>query len=541
MPFIKFSNMFEFGRVVLKFCIAIVSYLWKIIEALYGLIIIGLFSNIDKKKKEERPTDEMKPKPYSSIPGPKAYPIIGSLHNYFGKNKKYDLNRLHRNGLSKYNEYGPIVKETFPFERDIVWLFNPEDIKNMYASEGKYPYRRSHLALEYYRLQNPEKYNNGGLLPTNGSAWGTLRQSAQKPLSKASTISNMMPEIDRVTIDFVEMLSEGEHDIFNHKNFLDELKKYFLEVTGVFTLGVRLGAIKKKLSKNSVPYQLIEAAFCTNSNILPTDNGLMLWKLFETDEYKKIRKSQEYIEATIQKHYQKISSSDQCNEAGLLSQYLSSEKLHIKDSLALAADMLLAGIDTSSYTTGFLLYEVGMNKQILDKLFNDINEIICTDDHIDHESKLDDYIKKFSYGKQVLKEALRLHPVSVGTSRMLENDGVFSGYKVPKGTLLVSQNQITSRLSDYFPFGDPNEFNPDRWNRDKDLKMNAIHPFLSLPFGFGKRMCIGRRMAEQSILALMFRIFQTFEVEWIGKDDLDCKSLLINEPDGDLEFVFKRR
>ena len=533
--------MLEFGCVCFEFFVSCISYLWKIIKTIYFKFLMKIALNINKKTRDEKDEDTNAPKPYCSIPGPKAYPIIGSLHNYFGRNKKYDLNRLHRNGMSKYKEYGPIVKETFPFGRDVVWLFDPEDIKKMYASEGKHPFRRSHLALEHYRLQHPEKYNNGGLLPTNGPAWGSLRQSAQKPLSKSSTLSNMMPEIDKVAIDFVEMLGDGKDCKFIHSNFLDELKKYYLEVTGVFTLGVRLGAIQKDLSTDSVPNRLIEAAFSTNSNILPTDNGLMLWKIFDTENYAQIRKGQEYIESIIHKYYHEMFSSAQSMESGLLSHYLSNEKLHIKDSLSLAADMLLAGIDTSSYTTGFLLYELGCHEELQDKLFDEINEIAGEESISSGEFKLDDCIKKFSYGKQVLKESLRLHPVSVGTSRTLDKDSVLSGYHIPKGTLLVSQNQITSRLGDYFPFDDPNAFNPDRWIRDGNNATSQIHPFLSLPFGYGKRMCIGRRIAEQSILALMFRMFQTYEIDWIGVKNLDCKSLLINEPDSNLVFSFKRR
>lgn len=49
---------------------------------------------------------------------------------------------------------------------NIVWLFKPEDIQTMYQHEGKYPLRRSHLALEKYRLDKPDLYNTGGLLPT---------------------------------------------------------------------------------------------------------------------------------------------------------------------------------------------------------------------------------------------------------------------------------------------------------------------------------------------------------------------------------------
>lgn len=59
-----------------------------------------------------------------------------------------------------------MVREQIVPNVNIVWLFRPEDIQTMYQCEGKYPQRRSHLALEKYRLDRPEIYNSGGLLPT---------------------------------------------------------------------------------------------------------------------------------------------------------------------------------------------------------------------------------------------------------------------------------------------------------------------------------------------------------------------------------------
>ena len=67
----------------------------------------------------------------------------------------------------------------------------------------------------------------------------------QKPLSIGSPIITASA-MERVARDFVRMLevkSEQGYDL-QQSDFLEELKKYFLEVTGVFTLGVRLGAIK---------------------------------------------------------------------------------------------------------------------------------------------------------------------------------------------------------------------------------------------------------------------------------------------------------
>ena len=37
-------------------------------------------------------------------------------------------------------------------------------------------------------------------------------------------------------------------------------------------------------------------------------------------------------------------------------------------------------------------------------------------------------------------------------------------------------------------FSNPEQFSPERWSRDNKEQM---HPFASLPFGTGPRMCVG--------------------------------------------------
>ena len=54
--------------------------------------------------------------------------------------------------------------------------------------------------------------------------------------------------------------------------------------------------------------------------------------------------------------------------------------------------------------------------------------------------------------------------------------------------------QVTCRLPEYFD--SPDDFVPERWDRS-DRATGAIDPYLSLPFGHGRRACIGRRLAEQ--------------------------------------------
>lgn len=148
-----------------------------------------------------------------------------------------------------------------------------------------------------------------------------------------------------------------------------------------------------------------------------------------------------------------------------------------------------------------------------------------------------DVLREAQYAKAVLKESLRLRPVSVGIGRVVDHDTEFSGYNVPKGTVVVSQNQVSCRLNEYFP--DALSFKPERW-----LKSHALykqpHPFLLLPFGHGPRSCIARRLAEQNMLIVLLKLIRNFKVRWDG-GDIDTKSLLINKPDGPILLNFEKR
>lgn len=55
---------------------------------------------------------------------------------------------------------------------------------------------------------------------------------------------------------------------------------------------------------------------------------------------------------------------------------------------------------------------------------------------------------------------------------------------------------------------EPNSFMPERWmKRDQGCpESNQIHPFASLPYGYGARMCLGRRFADLEIQILLAKV-----------------------------------
>lgn len=54
---------------------------------------------------------------------------------------------------------------------------------------------------------------------------------------------------------------------------------------------------------------------------------------------------------------------------------------------------------------------------------------------------------------------------------------------------------------------DAHKFMPERW-----LKINQggfegkLHPFASLPYGYGARMCLGRRFADLEMQVLLAKV-----------------------------------
>ncbi|KAL6423544.1 hypothetical protein ACFW04_010238 [Cataglyphis niger] len=102
-----------------------------------------------------------------------------------------------------------------------------------------------------------------------------------------------------------------------------------------------------------------------------------------------------------------------------------------------------------------------------------------------------------------------MNPISVGIGRILQTDVILSGYHVPRGTVVVTQNQIICRLPEYFD--EPNSFIPERWLRDSNDEINkmrekSVNPYIVLPFGHGPRSCIARRFAEQNLQVLLLRV-----------------------------------
>ena len=85
----------------------------------------------------------------------------------------------------------------------------------------------------------------------------------------------------------------------------------------------------------------------------------------------------------------------------------------------------------------------------------------------------------------------------------------------------------------------PDKFLPERWIK-LSPEFEEYHPFISLPFGHGPRMCVGRRFAELEFYVLLLKLIQNFKVEY-HHDNIGFISAFISKPDKPLKFCFVER
>lgn len=76
--------------------------------------------------------------------------------------------------------------------------------------------------------------------------------------------------------------------------------------------------------------------------------------------------------------------------------------LSMKDVVALTGDFLIAGVDTTSAALSFILYELGRDYNIQDKLYDELSQNLTKGESITEEK-----LAKLPFLKAVLKETLR--------------------------------------------------------------------------------------------------------------------------------------
>ncbi|KAH8388251.1 hypothetical protein KR093_001907, partial [Drosophila rubida] len=425
---------------------------------------------------------------------------------------------------------------------------DPAHFERVHRAEGSCPERQAKSVLDYHRNKHQADFYQGieGLVSTMGETWSKFRYTVNPVLMQPKTIRLYYQQISDVHKEFVERIREirDSSTLEVPHDFEEEINRWTLECVSVIALDKQLGLFKgnrndpraKKLLDN-----LVEV-FTIGSEIELKPSP---WRYIATPLFKKalrvLDNIQEltvgYVNEAVERLERKPSNKPE-HEKSVLEKLLKIDK---KIAMVMAMDMMLVGVDTTASTFASCLLCLAQNPEKQAKLREEVLQILP-------EKNSDftvDSMKNMPYLRACIKEALRYYPLLSANSRIIKSDIVLNGYQIPKETAIIMLSHGLIKNDEIYPRS--KEFLPERWLRPTNTKDNgsqcpnglrANNPFVYLPFGYGPRMCAGKRIVEMELELGIARLIRNFYIEFNYSVEKPFKSMFINVPNIPLKFKF---
>ncbi|THU96032.1 cytochrome P450 [Dendrothele bispora CBS 962.96] len=237
---------------------------------------------------------------------------------------------------------------------------------------------------------------------------------------------------------------------------------------------------------------------------------LIKWKRDAEDAYTRYNGAFESIYARVEERV-KRGIEDKKSFARTLVEEDEKYRLTRHEASWLAASMFVAGADTTANTLAWLIVILARFRRVQEK--GTSNADISTDTpRLPRPSDL----PHLPYCQAVIREALRWRPVDpLGLPHVSVENDVFGEWEIQKGTILLPNVWSMNRDVDvYGP--DADEFKPERFLYRKrgqsEPWLREVREEGHVNFGFGRRICVGKHVANLSVLMSMVMILWGWKV-----------------------------
>jgi cytochrome P450 len=193
--------------------------------------------------------------------------------------------------------------------------------------------------------------------------------------------------------------------------------------------------------------------------------------------------------------------------------------------------LMFAGHDTSTSTVTFALYELAHHPDALARLCEEQDRVLGG-----AAPTIDQMERELPYLDMVVDEVLRLYPPAWIGPRRAVRDFEFGGYAVPRGAYVNYVSWASHRLPEVFP--EPEAFVPERFTRERkaELPRGAY-----VPFGGGKRVCIGKRFGLIEVKLVTTMLLQRLRADALPGRTMTVRQMPTLSPRGGLKMRLRNR
>ncbi|KAG4259102.1 cytochrome P450 [Fusarium proliferatum] len=189
-----------------------------------------------------------------------------------------------------------------------------------------------------------------------------------------------------------------------------------------------------------------------------------------------------------------------------------------------AATMYAAGSDTTVITIHTFFLAMLQNPDVQHRAQMEIDKIVGRDRLPEPKD-----IENLPFVQALISEVLRWHPVApTGIPHRATKDIACRDYIIPKGSILVPN--IWAFTQDPTVYKDPLSFNPSRFlceETDDGIPHKTPEPNpRQYVFGFGRRICPGRFLAEATFSLTIMQTLAAYKISKVVRDgkEVDIKA-----------------
>jgi cytochrome P450 len=189
---------------------------------------------------------------------------------------------------------------------------------------------------------------------------------------------------------------------------------------------------------------------------------------------------------------------------------------------------LWAGTETTALTLAWALYETAKDPQAAERIRREGEAV-----YGNREPTAADY-SALAYTRAVIQETMRLYPPIWMLMRVATKPDTIDGKEIRAGDKVALFAYGAHHSAKHWEH--PEQFLPERWMGEAAKKRT---PYTYLPFGGGKRACIGGAMSQvENVLALSI-LLRRFRPEYVGAEPPGINATVTLTPKGGLQFKIR--
>jgi cytochrome P450 len=188
--------------------------------------------------------------------------------------------------------------------------------------------------------------------------------------------------------------------------------------------------------------------------------------------------------------------------------------------------LMFAGHDTSTSTLTFMMHELARHPEVLAKLWAEQDEVLHGE-----APDIDTLEREMPYLEMVLDEVLRLYPPAWIGPRRAVRDFEWGGHAVSRGAYVNYCSWASHRIPEVFP--EPEAFIPERFTRERKA---ALPRGAYVPFGGGRRICIGKRFGQTEVKLVATMLLQRLRLDAMPGRTMTVRQMPTLSPKGGLQM-----